>query len=125
MSTSYYRLVEPFTSIRLREEPGHDRATFWESGANCGTLTVSRGVGARLALLFANREDDHACPMRTHWGGRDQGSVVTVNDTSLADDVTLISDYGQVLTVAEVKARTGQRRKDGWPTELLGYEAQL
>ena len=41
MSTSYYRLQDPFTSLRLEEGPGHDRLTVWEQHANCGTLTVS------------------------------------------------------------------------------------
>lgn len=124
MSTSYYRLKEPFTSLRLQEGPGHDRITLWENGANCGTLTVSKGRGRMVARSFAEYADDSRCPLRTHWGGPDHGAVVTVNDPDISDDATVISEYGDVLTVREVKARDGTRRRDGWPTELFGYEAQ-
>lgn len=128
MSTSYYRLAEPFTSLRLEEWPGHDRLTVFESHANCGTLTMSRGHGRLVAMRFASRDgDDSSCPMRTHWGGADVGAVVDVNESGrgLADDITLISEYGDVLTVGEVKARAGARRADGWPTELFGYEKKV
>lgn len=124
MSTSYYRLSDPFTSIRLEEGVGHDRLTVWEQGANCGTLTFSRGMGKRIARLFAIHEEDNECPLRTHWGGKERGAIVTVNDPEIADSCTVISEYGDVLTVAQVKARDGQHRKDGMPTELFGYEAR-
>ncbi len=122
MSTSYYRLIEPFTSLRLDEGARHDKLTVFESGANCGTLTVNHGTGRRLAQCFAAHEDDGQCPLRTHWGGKDRGAVVTVNDPSLPDEATVVSEYGDVLTVGRVKARDGQGRSDGMPTELFGYE---
>jgi len=121
MSTSYYRLMEPFTSLRLEEGAGHDRLTVFEGHANCGTLTLSKGVGRRLAQCFID-DEENICPLRTHWGGTARGAVVTVNDASLPDDATVISEYGDVLTVKEVKARDGAHRKDGMPTELFGYE---
>ena len=48
--------------------------------------------------------------------------MVTINDKHLADEATVISEYGDLLTVAQVKARDGVERSDGWPTELFGYE---
>ena len=123
MSTSYYRLRDPFSSMRLKEGKVHDRVTLWEGGALAGTLVVRGGTGKRVALIFADQDcDDSKVPMRTHWGGSGVGAVVTVNDRSLADDITLVSEYGDVLTVAKVMAREGAKRKDGMPTELCGYE---
>ena len=83
---------------------------------------MSKGVGRRIAILFANHEEDNECPLRTHWGGKERGAVVDVNDPTIPDEATVISEYGDVLTVAQVKARDGQHRADGYPTELFGYE---
>ena len=116
MSTSYYDLVEGITSLHLEEGPAHDRLTVWENGANAGTLTLSRGSGKWVARLFADRTGDIDCPLRTHWGGSAVGSVVTENRRGLADDYCVVSEYGDVLTVGQVRARAGARRKDGMPT---------
>jgi hypothetical protein len=124
MSTSYYLLIEPFTCLRLNEGPVYDRLTVFEGGKNCGTLIMSNGVGRRLARCFREYDHDSICPLRTHWGGKDRGTVVTVNDASLPDDATVISEYGEVLTVKEVKARDGAKRTDGMPTELFGYDKE-
>lgn len=69
-------------------------------------------------------EDDGDCPMRTHWGGSEVGSIVTENENNLPDEMIVISEYGDLLTVREVRARQGAKRKDGAPTELFGYEKE-
>lgn len=124
MSTSYYRFKDPISSVRLEEGPGHDRLTIWENGANAGTLTLSLGTGRTIVKMLMEDVHDGACPMRTHWGGVDRGTVVTINPSGkeLTDDIVLVSEYGEVLKVADVKARDGARRKDGMPTELFGFE---
>jgi hypothetical protein len=124
MSTSYYGLEGPFTSLRLEEGEKHDRLTIWEQGANCGTLVFSKGIGRRIVLKFAEHGYDDVPPLRTHWGGKERGSVVTVNDSEMPDEATVISEYGDILTVGQVKARHGARRVDGHPTELFGYEVK-
>lgn len=123
MSTSYYRLTEPFTSIKMEEGPGHDRVKLWEHGALAGELVLTKGWGKRVCLLFALHEEDNECPLRTHWGGQDRGAVVTVNDKAMPNEACVISEYGEPLTVQQVKERDGTRRSDSWPTELFGYEA--
>ena len=122
MSTSYNRLIEGVTSIRLEEGKGHDRLTLWIEHGNAGTLTLPRGWGRRLVRLFADDSgSDDRDAMRTHWGGAKVGTVVTDN-ARLPDNAILISEYGEVLTVETIHARAGVKRKDGMPTELFGYE---
>lgn len=111
MSTSYYRLKYPLTSIRLEQGPVHDKLTVFESGANAGTLTVGRGLGKALANMFADVVDDDKAPLRTHFGGADRGCVVTVQDGELPDRYTVVNDYGDVYTVGEVKAMDGNGKQ--------------
>ena len=73
-------------------------------------------------MLFVDRADDGDCPMRTHWGGRDRGCVVTENAKGLDPETTLVSEYGEPLTVGQIRGRAGHVRKDGWPGELFGYD---
>ena len=40
MSTTFYELREPWSSIRVEETPGHARITLWNDGGLAGTLTV-------------------------------------------------------------------------------------
>ena len=125
MSTSYYGLREHVTSLRLEEGPGHDRLTIWVDHGNAGTLVLPRGFGKNMARMFAETDvDDSECPMRTHWGG-EIGAVVTENQTDLQDERVLVSEYGDVLTVAAIRARAGAKRHDKMPTELFGYEPPL
>ena len=122
MSTSYYYTQSPF-SVRLEKDPGYDRVTIFEKGTNCGTLTVTAGMGGAVCWLFSehNVDDDHA-PMCTHWGGKNVGCVVTENVRGLDPNLQLISEYGEPMTVAEIRALAGHVRKDGRPGELFGYD---
>ncbi len=122
MSTSYYRLREPVTSLRIERNETHARLSIWTNHGLAGTLVLRGDELAPLLCALSLDQDDFTCPLRTHWGGKDRGSVVTVNDPSLPDDVNVISEYGVLLTVGEVKARDGAKRSDGYPTELFGYE---
>jgi len=126
MSTSYYYIREPFTSVRLEEGPGHDRVTLWERGANCGTLVLSLGSGKRLVSMFAAGDDDDSrAPIRTHYGGKDVGAVVTENVSGLDPSLVLISEYGEPLTVEQIRARAGHGKNAsgiGGIGELFGYD---
>ena len=108
MSTNYFRLLEPITSIRLEESAGHDRLTVFENGANAGTLTLSKGAGRRVALHLVLQEEDPNCPVRTYYGGAEIGLVVDVNDKEMPDCATVVSEYGDVYTMGEVKRMEGK-----------------
>ena len=110
MSTSYYHFRPPITSVRLEEGPSHDRLTIFETRANIGTLVLSKGMGKTVASYFADEVEDNRAPLRTHFGGKGRGCVVTVNDPHLHDETYVIDEYGQVYTVAQVKAMDGRGR---------------
>lgn len=108
MSTSYYHLKEPITSIRIEEGVGHDHLTVWEHGANAGTLMLSKGLGKKVALCFAEEVDDAHAPIRTHFGGKGRGCVVTVQKEHLHPNTMLIDEYGTLFRVADILAMDGR-----------------
>jgi len=100
MSTSYYGLSDPITSLRLEEGPGHDRLTVWEGNALAGTLVLSLGEGRHVAMMFADQDCERA---NTSYGGKDVGCRVNC-DPALRDDLVVISEYGEVTTIGAVRA---------------------
>src|SRR5262245_8558204 len=121
MSTSYYRLRHPVTYLRAEESGAHVHLSVWVAHGLAGVLVMSPKELKAVVQFFVDYEDDDKCPLRTHWSGS-VGSVVTVNDKTLPDEACVVSEYGDLLTVGEVKGRSGARRADGMPTELFGYE---
>ena len=121
MSTLYYKLRKPITSIKPTVLGEHTRVGIWANHAKTGELVFRNEEWKDAIWLFVEYEgDDSKVPMRTHWGG-DKGTVVTIHE-NLPDEQQLISEYGELLTVLEIKTRQGAKRKDSFPTELFGYE---
>lgn len=123
MSTSYYRLRKPVTYLALsRPEGMHNSLRIWINHALAATITLRKEeTNDVLRLLSQDGDDFEARPLHTYWNG-ELGAVVIVNDKTIHDEELVISDYGELLTVQQVKARNGAKRKDGKPTELFGYE---
>lgn len=118
MSTEYYKLRKPFTHLELDSTSGHSCLKVWIGHGLSGTLTVpNRHLVEVLRPVFL----DYLPVLHTHWGGKTKGSIVTIHE-ELADETVVLSEYGELMTVAQVKARAGTTRKDGMPTELFGYE---
>ena len=122
MSTSYYRLASPITHLRIDGSGAHDKISIWVSHGLSGILVIPKHETHNILRIFSYDEADDKCPLHTYWGGKERGTVVTTNDESLPDEACVISEYGELLTVGEVKSRDGANRKDGMPTELFGYE---
>lgn len=108
MSTAYYPLRDPITSIKVEEGPSHDRVSIWESGGLAGVLTVSKGAGSRIAFMLADTTDE---VLRTGWGGDSIGCVVYGRLKTLAPDLCVVSEYGEVMTVSEVAAMAGNGKR--------------
>ena len=112
MSTAYYRLREPITSLQLEEGPGHDRLRIWERHGLAGELVVSAGSGREIArMFFLTEADDMHCAIHAYYGGAARGCVVTVNDFTMLDSALVLNgDTNKVLTVGGVKAFAGLGR---------------
>lgn len=98
MTTSYYYLREPISSLRVEDAGPHTRVTVFEEGANVGTLTV-RDPRAFL-WMFADGSEP---AMRAHFGGEAVGVVVTELVRGLDPMLQLISEYGDLRTVADIR----------------------
>ena len=123
MSTSYYCIAKPVSALQVHDNTDKlDTIEFWIAGEYVGALTMDKHHVKSFVRRFIEYDDDFRCPLRSHWGGADRGSIVTVNRADIGDDELVISEYGELLTVGQVKARDGAKRKDGFPTELFGYE---
>lgn len=120
MSTSYYRLAEPITHLNGEIGGGHTHLGIWVNHGKTGILVLHNNeVGPFIRLLLSD-----IVAMRTHWGGSEVGSIVTEVVPGLTDEMQLISEYDEILTVGQIRRRQGSRRQDGYPTELFGYEEQ-
>lgn len=120
MSTDYYYLEKPITYLKLEDAGGHDKLTIWVNHGLTGTLTLAKRETKEVIWLFA---DDEKCPpLHSHWNAEKKEAIITIEDSTLPDETMVISGHCELLTVAQVKARHGAKRKDGMPTESFGYE---
>lgn len=101
MSTSYHRLKEPITRLRLKTRDGRTRVSVWLDGTYAHALIVKGEFATTVVRMFADEQGDNECPVRTHWAG--QRVVVTENVPDLDPEMQLISDYGEIWTVAEIR----------------------
>ncbi len=113
MSISWFRIAPPITYIQQGEWGEDVSLRFYAEDApmSAGILYFSEEHAPMILKLFALRENDDKCPMCTHYGGVKQGTVVTVNDSSLSDLDILISSNGELLTVKEIKAKEGEGKE--------------
>lgn len=118
MSTSYYPLRAPVTYLRPEIMGGHTHVGIWVNHGKAGTLVVRNEEWRELLNVLTA---ENTTVLRTHWGGQDVGAIV--DDTpGLTDEQQVVSEYGELMTVGQVRARDGAKRRDGMPTELFGYE---
>ncbi|MBC8462427.1 MAG: hypothetical protein H8D67_31025 [Deltaproteobacteria bacterium] len=124
MSVSYYRLRPPITYLKLEKSKGHDKLFVWVNHQLVGRLTLDKHDTRQVIDCFTLFEPGDECPLRSYWGGAEKGTVVYANEISLPRGMIVISEYGELFTVAQVFARHGANRKDGLPTELGGFEEE-
>jgi len=109
MSTSYYKLLHPITDLwkETTMYPVTEAMTwlhFKIAGEYAGALLLpTECVRAFCRRLYDY--DDGKPPYRTY-GGRLMRINVIENEP-LSDDMVLISEYGEIITVGEVKGRGG------------------
>jgi len=109
MSTEYYRMRAPVTSVRLDATPGgtHDRVRVWVDHKLSGELLVDRGVGPAVCLLFAR---DAPTITAVGLGGGHVGLIVQDDhhDDDHHDGECLVSELGDVTTWRELHERVAE-----------------
>lgn len=119
MSTDYYLLEAPITNLRIEPRGTHADISLWVNDGKAGTVTVRDSEVNEFIRLFMSDFD----VLHTSWGGKSVGTIVRDEIGIPVDDATqVISEYGELLTAGQVRARAGAKRADGMPTELFGYE---
>uniref|UniRef100_A0A6M3L7H7 Uncharacterized protein n=1 Tax=viral metagenome TaxID=1070528 RepID=A0A6M3L7H7_9ZZZZ len=106
MSTSFYRLRPPITSVRPEVLGGHTHVGIWVNHAKSGSLVVRNEEWDQLLDSLTSKE----CVIHTSYGGTGVG--VNVNDLcpENAGDVQVVSEYRQLFTVGEVRNMRGVKR---------------
>lgn len=102
MSTYYHPLTPPITSVRVDAEssPVHDFVSVWVNGAKAGKLTVrSEETSSLLRALSAGRD-----VAQVFAAGRGR-TALKVFDGGIDPDDVLISEYGEVTTLRELRGR--------------------
>ena len=112
MSTSYHYLSDPVTSVRIVPYGPHVLLSIWVNHGLAGSLTLLEAEARRLLLnLSDNHADGDTCPMRTHFGGNEVGTVVTENVRGLDPELVLISEYGEPRTVGQIRRHEGEGKE--------------
>lgn len=98
MSTHYYELKHPWSSIRCEDNAKHCKISVWESGALAGTLTVESKVRYDTLDCFFRTSPTNGVCVTTSRG--DKGVGLTVHRIPRVD--YLISEYGELCSFKEL-----------------------
>ena len=104
MSTEYYTLKEPITSIRPEIMGGHTHVGIWVNHAKSGTLVFHNDEWKNAIWLFVKKNVSEP-PMRTFWGGIKDGCIVEETDTSSPAEQQMVSEFGELITVGQIRAK--------------------
>ena len=110
MSTNYYRLRKPIASIEVADAAAlFLSVTLHMERGEVAILNVPASDWSALLLMFATCHT----PSVIRYDRPGGGMVVYVNDQGLSDDTQLISESGELTTLAEVRAKAGKAAADG------------
>ena len=112
MSTEYYKLAEPITKVKRTElDNGSIEIDIWVNGKCNGRFTHLDDIDA-IEIIKMLRDEYANLVMQTLWGGRERGCLVYEYAPDLKDDDCLISECGDIVTVAKVRAKAGAGKVD-------------
>lgn len=98
MSTYYYELREPWSSIRVYDSPGpHTQITLWNDGAYSGMLTINEDHKQEALDCFFDRESSIG-----NQYGRGQGKLLGYNHQRDPRTDQIISEYGDICSYKEL-----------------------
>ena len=98
MSTEFYRIKPPFTSVRTEVGGGHTRLSLWVNHAKTGDITL-RNEELKAVLRVFCREVP-AVIRRGLTGGEVQ---LDYEDDNVEPDTMLVSEYGEITCVAQLQ----------------------
>lgn len=108
MSTDFFRLKPPVTSLFAEAEGEYVRLSVWVSNAFSGELLLrAEDVGDFVLSLVVGG----VC-MHTYWGGLETGVLVDFYGGALPDNTVVISAGGEITTVGKVKKLVGRGKKE-------------
>ena len=108
MSTSYYALKKPITSIRPEVMGGHTHVGVWVNHAKSGILVFRNEEWTKAIWLFVEKNISEP-PMRALWGGTKDGYIVEETDASSPAEQQMISEYGELTTVGQIRAKAKEK----------------
>jgi hypothetical protein len=99
MSTSYYRLREPITSVRVDDIGGHDRISVWIAHGLAGSLVVRKLETKVILRMFAQEAPSFYVYCDA---GRKVRCIMI--EEGLEDAECLVSESGELFNVGQVRA---------------------
>lgn len=103
MSTEYHLPVEPVDKITVTEDGDMVCATLITKDGALGTFRTSK---ENLPFFLCHMKDDHVV-IHTTFGGESAGLVVSEHTRGLDPEQTVISEYGELFTVSQIRALSG------------------
>ena len=101
MSTYFYDLAEPWSSIRVEKGPVHDRLLIWVDGKKSGELVFRvEDEGALTAAIMCFSDQNRAVAHRTGRGAGKTG--LHLNQKNRRPQV--ISEYGEIIDLEDLIA---------------------
>ena len=98
MSTEFYRIKPPFTSVRTEVGGGHTRLSLWVNHAKTGDITLRNEELKDVLRVFCREEP--AVIQRGLTGGEVQ---LAYEDDNVEPDTILVSEYGEITCVAQLQ----------------------
>ncbi len=115
MSTEYYRLKKPFTSVRTRPVGVHVAMSLWVNHAKTGELTLRQDEVKDVLLALARGSS-----AVRQFGTADGATQIEYYDDDVEDDTILISQYGELTSVESISQRDPEREAEESADDLSG-----
>lgn len=104
MSTEYYALKKPITSIRPEIMGGHTHVGIWVNHAKSGTLVFHNDEWKDAIWLFVEK-NVVTPPIHSFWGGTKDGCIVKEIDASSPVEQQMVNEFGELMTVGQIRAK--------------------
>jgi len=108
VSTDYYPLKLPITSLSKcdQDEYNYVQLTIKVDGKFCGNLYIKDDEADNIICML--RSDTPV--IHTSWGGELVGVIIKTLTAYVPNDMQLISEYGELTTLKELKDFASKQR---------------